>query len=121
MKVHVEIDCTPAEARQFLGLPDIGKANEVYVDAVANAMKGVGDFDKLQSMAKPVTDQQDIANVGSISANNDRNCSLFNFAAMRAPIALTYEYDRPTEIKSATLFMPRIIAPTAGRGLQYTK
>jgi len=26
----------------------------------------------LQSMAKPVTDQQDIANVGAISANNDR-------------------------------------------------
>jgi hypothetical protein len=60
MKVHVEIDCTPAEARQFLGLPDIGKANEVYVDAVANAMKGVGDFDKLQSMAKQMAPMGEI-------------------------------------------------------------
>ncbi len=23
MKVHFEIDCTPAEAREFLGLPDV--------------------------------------------------------------------------------------------------
>ena len=60
MKVHVEIDCTPQEARQFLGLPDIGKANEVYVDAVANAMKGVGDLDKLQAMAKQVAPMGEI-------------------------------------------------------------
>jgi hypothetical protein len=24
MKIHIEIDCTPAEARAFLGLPDVG-------------------------------------------------------------------------------------------------
>lgn len=60
MKVHVEIECTPQEARQFLGLPDIGKANEVYVDAVANAMKGVGDLDKLQAMAKQVAPMGEI-------------------------------------------------------------
>lgn len=41
MKVNVEIDCTPEEARRFLGLPDVTKANDVYVDAVAKAMKGV--------------------------------------------------------------------------------
>lgn len=52
MKVHVEIDCSPEEARRFLGLPDVAKANDVYVDAVANAMKGVADVDKLQAMAK---------------------------------------------------------------------
>jgi hypothetical protein len=23
MKVHVEIDCTPEEARRFMGLPDV--------------------------------------------------------------------------------------------------
>lgn len=52
MKVNVEIDCTPEEARRFLGLPDVSKANDVYVDAVAKAMKGVGNFDQLQDMAK---------------------------------------------------------------------
>lgn len=52
MKVNVEIDCTPEEARRFLGLPDVTKANDVYVDAVAKAMKGVGSVDQLQDIAK---------------------------------------------------------------------
>ncbi|WP_417490188.1 DUF6489 family protein [Maricaulis sp.] len=28
MKVNVEVDCTPAEARAFLGLPDVTALNE---------------------------------------------------------------------------------------------
>lgn len=51
MKVNIEIDCTPEEARKFMGLPDIDKANEVYVDLMAKAMKGVGSVDKLQEVA----------------------------------------------------------------------
>lgn len=51
MKVQVEIDCTPEEARRFLGLPDVSKANEIYVDAVAKAMQGAGGFDQLQELA----------------------------------------------------------------------
>ena len=54
MKVNVEIDCSPEEARRFLGLPDVSKANDVDVDAVAKAMKGVGSIDQLQAMAKQV-------------------------------------------------------------------
>jgi len=54
MKVHIEIDCTPEEARTFMGLPDVGKANEVYADLMAKAMKGVGSVDKLQEMANQV-------------------------------------------------------------------
>ena len=54
MKVNVEIDCTPEEARRFLGLPDVSKANEVYVDAMTNAMKGVGSVDQLQELAKNI-------------------------------------------------------------------
>lgn len=52
MKVHVEIDCTPEEARTFLGLPDVGKANQFYVDAISKAMKGAGSVDQLQEFAK---------------------------------------------------------------------
>lgn len=52
MKIHVEIDCTPDEARTFLGLPDVGKANEVYVDAIGKAMKGAANIDQLQDFAK---------------------------------------------------------------------
>ncbi|MBZ6377623.1 hypothetical protein B5C34_03980 [Pacificimonas flava] len=31
MKVNVEIDCTPEEARRFFGLPDLGPVHEAYV------------------------------------------------------------------------------------------
>jgi hypothetical protein len=52
MKVNVEIDCTPEEARRFLGLPDVSKANEAYVDATLKAMQGVGSFEQLQEYSK---------------------------------------------------------------------
>lgn len=52
MKVHIEIDCTPEEARTFMGLPDVGKANDVYVDMMSKAMKGVSNPDQLQDYAR---------------------------------------------------------------------
>ena len=52
MKVHIEIDCTPEEARQFMGLPDVEKANAVYIDTIAKAMKGVSNTDQLEQYAK---------------------------------------------------------------------
>ena len=54
MKVHVEIECTPEEARSFLGLPDVSKANSVYVDMVAKAMKGAGSVEQIQDFAKGI-------------------------------------------------------------------
>jgi Family of unknown function (DUF6489) len=54
MKVHVEIECTPEEARAFLGLPDVSKANSVYVDVIAKAMKGAGSVDQVQDFAKNI-------------------------------------------------------------------
>ncbi len=54
MNINVSVDCTPEEARRFLGLPDVTKANEVYVDALTKAMQGVGSFDQLQEMSKSV-------------------------------------------------------------------
>jgi hypothetical protein len=54
MKVQVEIDCTPEEARRFMGLPDVEKANAAYVDGIAKAMKGVANVDQLQEFAKQV-------------------------------------------------------------------
>ena len=52
MKVHVEIDCTPEEARRFMGLPDVDKINSVYVDRFTEAMQGASDVEKLQDYAK---------------------------------------------------------------------
>ncbi|MEE4212711.1 MAG: DUF6489 family protein [Parvularcula sp.] len=51
MKINVEIDCTPEEARSFMGLPDVSKANSVYVDNITNAMKGVSSPDQMQEYA----------------------------------------------------------------------
>ena len=52
MKVNVEVECTPEEARRFLGLPDVSKANEAYVDEVLKAMKGVGNLEQMQALTK---------------------------------------------------------------------
>ena len=52
MKVNIEIDCSPEEARRFMGLPDVEKANSIYLDAISNAMKGVSDKDQLREYAQ---------------------------------------------------------------------
>ena len=52
MKLNIEIDCTPEEARRFMGLPDVEKANAVYVDAFAKAMQSAGSVDKIQEYAQ---------------------------------------------------------------------
>jgi hypothetical protein len=39
MKVTVDIDCTPAEARAFLGLPDVTPLNEALVAEMQERMK----------------------------------------------------------------------------------
>lgn len=42
MKINVEIDCTPEEARRFLGLPDFGPVHEKYIAMLMEMMdKGV--------------------------------------------------------------------------------
>jgi len=52
MKVNVEVDCTPDEARRFLGLPDVSEANKAYVDGIAKVMQGAGNAEQLQEYAK---------------------------------------------------------------------
>lgn len=52
MKVNVEIECTPEEARRFMGLPDVEQANAAYVDAMTSAMKGESNVDQLDEYAK---------------------------------------------------------------------
>lgn len=52
MKINIEIDCSPEEARRFMGLPDVERANAVYVDAIAKAMQGVSSVDQLEEYAR---------------------------------------------------------------------
>lgn len=52
MKINVEIECTPEEARSFMGLPDVSQANSVYVDNITKAMKGVSNPAQMQEYAQ---------------------------------------------------------------------
>jgi Family of unknown function (DUF6489) len=38
MKVNIEIDCTPLEARQFFGLPDVGPMQNAVMDKLQQQM-----------------------------------------------------------------------------------
>jgi len=38
MKINVEIDCTPEEARRLMGLPDLTPLHEKYVAALSEMM-----------------------------------------------------------------------------------
>ena len=38
MKVTVDVDCTPEEARRFMGLPDLTPVHEAYVDRMQKAI-----------------------------------------------------------------------------------
>lgn len=54
MKVNVEIECSPEEARRFLGLPDVSKANDAYVEAITKAMQGGHSLEQLQGYARQI-------------------------------------------------------------------
>jgi Family of unknown function (DUF6489) len=45
MKVNVEIDCTPLEARQFFGLPDVGPMQTAMMDKLQQQMSA--NIDKI--------------------------------------------------------------------------
>ena len=52
MKFHIEIDCTPEEARRLFGLPDLEPLHDIYLDRVKELMaKGITP-DMVQSMVK---------------------------------------------------------------------
>ena len=68
MKITIDIDCTPQEARQFLGLPDVEALQQALVDQLRTRMSenlaavdpdqllktwlpaGVAGMDQLQKM-----------------------------------------------------------------------
>jgi hypothetical protein len=47
MKMTIEVDCTPEEARRFMGLPDVSALNEHLVDEMK------GRIDANMSMISP--------------------------------------------------------------------
>jgi hypothetical protein len=54
MKMNIEIDCSPEEARRLLGLPDVTAANDAYVENITKMMKGVSSVEQLQELGKQI-------------------------------------------------------------------
>ena len=52
MKINVEVDCTPEEARRALGLPDLTPLHDKYVGMLSEAMEGSIRPDILENMMK---------------------------------------------------------------------
>ena len=52
MKVSVDVDCTPEEARRFLGLPDLSAVHQAYVEKMKSAVTDGPSTEMLVEMLK---------------------------------------------------------------------
>jgi hypothetical protein len=52
MKVNVEVECTPEEARRAIGLPDLSPIHERYIGMVLESMNGSVKPEVVESMMK---------------------------------------------------------------------
>ena len=50
MKINVEIDCTPEEARRAMGLPDLGPVHDRYIAMMVEAIGAQANPEALQSL-----------------------------------------------------------------------
>jgi hypothetical protein len=50
MKFTVDVDCTPEEARAFLGLPDLKPVHDMYIQAVTDTMSGQANLEQMERM-----------------------------------------------------------------------
>ncbi len=52
MKISIDVDCTPEEARRLFGLPDLEPLHAVYLNQVEALMKQGITPDMVQAMVK---------------------------------------------------------------------
>lgn len=52
MKVTVDVDCSPEEARRFLGLPDLTPVHQAYLDKLQKAIAEGPSTELMADMAK---------------------------------------------------------------------
>jgi hypothetical protein len=55
MQFKVHVDCTPEEARAFLGLPDLKPIQDHYVQAVLETMNGATSIEQMESMFRSLS------------------------------------------------------------------
>ena len=52
MKITVDVDCSPEEARRFVGLPDLTSLHEIYLSRVRAAMEQGVTPETIQTMVR---------------------------------------------------------------------
>jgi len=52
MKVNVNVDCTPEEARRFMGLPDMSPVHELYLDKMKRSIEEGISPDMMENMIR---------------------------------------------------------------------
>ncbi len=52
MKITVDVDCTPEEARRFMGLPDMAPVHEAYLSRIRGAIEQGLTPETIQSMMR---------------------------------------------------------------------
>lgn len=52
MKVTLVVDCTPEEARSFLGLPDVSPIHEKYINTMLETMDGSISIEQMENLFK---------------------------------------------------------------------
>ena len=52
MKVNIELDCTPEEARRAVGLPDLTPIHDRYVAMVMEMMQGQVQPEMIETMMR---------------------------------------------------------------------
>lgn len=52
MKINVEVECTPEEARRVMGLPDFTPVHEKYVATLLDSMDGTIKPEIIESMMR---------------------------------------------------------------------
>jgi hypothetical protein len=52
MNITMNIDCTPEEARRFMGLPDMAPIHDIYLDKLRDAMNNGLTPDMLENMMR---------------------------------------------------------------------
>lgn len=50
MQVKVNVECTPEEARTFLGLPDVSPIHDKYVQTMLETMDGTVSLDQMENL-----------------------------------------------------------------------
>lgn len=50
MDFKINVNCTPEEARTFLGLPDLKPIQDRYVEAVLDTMNGGASIEQMETM-----------------------------------------------------------------------